>query len=98
MSFVISQKADDDLTKIWFEIAQLTKNIDFADNFVDDFDAEFMKLTKFVKMGEYRDNIIPNFRKWTFKKYIIYYSTERGYIRIERVLWGKQDQESHLKP
>jgi len=93
MSFKLSEKADSDLVYLWYDIALVTQNPDFADNYLDQFETEFVKLSKNPMIGESRGYLVEGFRKWTFKKYIIYYSVHSSYIRVERIIWGKKDQK-----
>jgi len=96
-TYLVSDPAKIDLIKIWWDIWDLSKSDEFADKFIDQLERQFSKLPFFPKMGESRDYLVKGFRKWTFKKYIIYYTEHKDYIRIERVLWGKQDQKKYVR-
>ena len=90
--YILSAIAKDDLLDVWLDIFELTKNAEFADNFVDSFTVAFEKVSKDPGIGESRDYLRPGFRKWTHRKYIIYYKPQNGIVRIERILWGRRQQ------
>jgi len=96
-SYLVSDHAKVDLANIWWNFWDVTKSDNAADKFIDQLEAQFSKLPFFPKMGESRGYLVKGFRKWTYKKYIIYYTNQKKHIRIERILWGKQDQRKHLK-
>ena len=91
-TYILSAIAKDDLLDVWLDIFELTKNAEFAENFVDSFTIAFEKVSKNPGMGESRDYLRPGFRKWTHRKYIIYYKPQNGMTRIERILWGRSQQ------
>ncbi|MFY0606860.1 MAG: type II toxin-antitoxin system RelE/ParE family toxin [Cyclobacteriaceae bacterium] len=91
-SYKLSEQAKDDLIEIWIDIFELTKNQEFADDFVDSFIPSFQKISKNPNIGESRDYLAPMLRKWTHRKYIIYYTEQQSFIRIERILWGRRTQ------
>lgn len=91
-SYLLSEEAVFDLEEIWLRIYELTKDSAFADKFIDSFFATFDKLSRNPGMGEARSYLVPGFRKWTHKKYMIYYTDQKEMIRIERILWGRRKQ------
>jgi len=91
-NYVLSATAKDDLLDVWLDVFELTKSTEFADNFVESFTIAFEKVSKNPGIGESRNYLRPGFRKWTHRKYIIYYRQQNGTVRIERILWGRSQQ------
>lgn len=91
--FEVSEIAKDDLLDVWLDIYELTRNIEFADTFVDSFIPAFEKIARNPGIGESREYLAPNFRKWTHRKYIIYYTDQKDFVKIERILWGRRIQK-----
>ena len=92
LQLVLAESVQDDLEDVWMDIFQLSKSTEFADSFVDSFIPAFERIAKNPGIGEPRDYLIKGFRKWTHRKYIIYYSSGEDWVRIERILWGPRQQ------
>lgn len=89
--------AEEDLSDIWSYIAFASEDTEIATRFITRLESVFSKLYSFPFKGESRDYLVSGFRKWTYGNYVIYYTIHEGYVRIERVMGGKQDQQEHLK-
>ena len=93
-NFFLSSEAKEDLNDIWLDIFELSKNVEFADAFVESFSEAFSKIAETRGIGESRDYLAPGsgLRKWTHRKYIIYYRPEGYDVVIVRVKWGRRLQ------
>ena len=94
-SNILSSHAEQDLNQIWFDVFQASKSEALADKYIDGLLSTIDKI-RFPHQGESRDYLVEGFRKWRFKKYLIYYSLRpfqgNKQVVIERVILGKRDQ------
>ena len=96
-TYRLSLEAEEDLSDIWSHIAFASEDPAIADRFILRLESVFPTLFTFPRKGESRDYIVLEFRKWTFGNYIIYYTIQDDYVRIERVLGGRQDQDRSIR-
>ncbi len=94
LTFKLAEEAESDLVKVWFDVFSISKSAELADKFIDEFYPAFQKLSNHPFIGESRDDLYDGLRKWTHKKYLIYYTIHFEFIRIERIIWGKQNQSA----
>jgi toxin ParE1/3/4 len=90
-----TREAIEDLDGIWDYIAR--DNPTAADRILDALNERFVLLSKNPEMGELQPLLADgNYRRFTFRNYIIYYRPLNQGIVLVRVLNGAQDHESML--
>jgi toxin ParE1/3/4 len=82
-------RAADDLIEIWDYIAD--DSVTRADLFIDDVDAKFQLLAEQPLLGRSREELAPNLRSFSLRRYVIFYEVIPGGIAIVRVLHGARD-------
>ena len=90
--YILSATAKDNLNDIWLHIFELSRDVEFADSFVESFTTAFETIAQTPKIGESREYLRPGFRKWNHRKYIIYYKPQENIVRIEQISWGRSQQ------
>jgi toxin ParE1/3/4 len=85
----ITGRAQTDLDRIWLRIAE--DNIPAADALTVEFISKFLLLGKFPELGPKRDDLVPNFRSFPVRNYLIFYRIIDDGIEIMRVVHGAQN-------
>lgn len=88
-NYRISDLAADDLVEIWYYISQ--DDPAAADRMMKRFEAAFMKLGDYPRMGRGRSRREDDFRVFTVGDYLIFYRMRDNYVDILRVLSGFLD-------
>lgn len=91
-----SPLAAEDLDGIFEYIARDKPRAAIA--FVDTLKEKCRTLARFPLLGASREGLIPGLRMFPVGNYVIYYRTESGGVRIERVLPGARDADSLFRP
>ena len=85
-------KAAEDITGVWDFIAN--DNLDAADHWVDQLDAQLRLLATQPLMGRARDELAPGIRSFPFGRYLIFYVPISGGIDVVRILRGARDVDT----
>ncbi len=88
----LTEAAEADLQEIWDYISE--KNIDAANRVIGDLMGKFRFLAKNSKIGKPQDKIILNLRKFSHKKYIIFYFEIENGVEIYRIFHGARNIET----
>jgi toxin ParE1/3/4 len=91
MQFHVTQKAEEDLDKIFAYWAQRS-GIDVADRLVDSIEDRFALLGDYPLVGRKCDEIAPDVFRFLAGDYLIYYRKRRSIIYILHVFHGARDQ------
>ena len=83
-----------DLRDIWLYIAQ--DSIDAADRFLDRLDRTIRLIAERPALGEPQDRIKQGLRRFVVGRYLIFYESIAGGIRVVRVLHGARRWENEL--
>jgi toxin ParE1/3/4 len=95
-NYVVHPKADDDLEKIWHYTIR-NWSIDRADQEIDELHSVFVNISLMPKMGREQIEVNPPVRIHIHGFHIIVYTVEEDFVKIVRVLGGRQDWLSILK-
>lgn len=87
-----SAAAEEDLTEIWFQIAE--HNLTAADRMVDLFARRFEQLLSHPESGERCDRLQVGLRHTTVENYVVLYRISQPDIEILRVVHGARDLPS----
>lgn len=87
-------KAEDDLFDIWYYIAIENNSRANADRFMEKIDKTFQQLAQSPMMGISQEKYGFNLRRHVFGNYLIFYSSTKTGILIERVLHGMRDTDT----
>ena len=82
---VFTDRAKEDLREIAFGIAEVSKNVDLAINFVREMQKSIVILKEFPNIGAVpRDRILKalGYRFLTFKDYLIFYTTDAENLTV----------------
>jgi toxin ParE1/3/4 len=90
----LSVEAKADLLDISAYIAR--DNSERARCFVDELETGCADLLRFPDSGRARPELAPGLRSKPHGRYIIFYTPERGKVRIERILHGARDIEAEF--
>ena len=88
----LAKSAKTDLQEIWDYISE--KSIDSANRVIKDLMEKFQFLAKNSKIGVTQDNFILNLRKFSHKKYNIFYFEIENGVEIFRVVHSARNIES----
>lgn len=88
-------KARADLIDIFYHIAG--DNPARAASFVGEIEQRCGKLPDFPEAGRARPELAEGLRSVPHGRYMIYYSSERSVVRIERILHGSRDVGARFK-
>lgn len=87
-----SPKSTEDLDGILNYICQ--DNPSAGIRFLENLKEKCRTLAEFQKLGASREELAPGLRAISAGNYVIYYTTDQGAVRIERVLHGAQDRDA----
>jgi toxin ParE1/3/4 len=87
-------KAAEDIAGVWDFIAD--DNLDAADHWVDQLDAQLRLLATQPLMGRARDELAAGIRSFPFGRYLIFYLPISGGIDVVRVLHGARDVDTEF--
>jgi len=85
----ISDLAEEDLSEIWFFIAQ--DNIEAADAFIDTILEKCHLIASSPRMGTERSELAPDVRSFPVGNYVIFYRQSKAGIEVARILSGSRD-------
>jgi len=85
----LSPAAENDLTEIWFYIAQ--DNVEAADRFADLVYEKCQLLAESPGMGTQRPELAPEVRSFPVGNYVIFYRPTENGVEVVRVLSGHRD-------
>ncbi len=90
-----SAEAEEDLIKIWLDIAQ--DNSAAADKMLRHIDEKFVLLAENPKLGQALPELREGMRRWPVGQYLILYREITGGVEIVRVVHGKRDLKRALR-
>ncbi|NEO87693.1 MAG: type II toxin-antitoxin system RelE/ParE family toxin [Spirulina sp. SIO3F2] len=89
----ITPRASRDIEAIADYIAAQS-TLEIAEQFLNDIDIIFQRLSQFPQMGRKRDELYPNLRSFPYKKYLVFYRLLNDEIEVFRIVSGYQDLNS----
>ena len=93
--FLRSAEAEEDLIKIWLDIAH--DNPPAADKMLRHIDEKFVLLAANPKLGRALPELREGMRRWPVGQYLILYREMTGGVEIVRVVHGKRDLKHALR-
>ena len=93
--FLRSAEAEEDLIKIWLDIAR--DNPAAADKMLRHIDEKFVLLAANPKLGRALPELREGMRRWPIGQYLILYREITGGVEIVRVVHGKRDLKHALR-
>ena len=90
MAYQITQKANEDLLKIWLYIATESYS-DYADNIFDRLLSQFDLISQNPDMGATRDELGKGIKLFPVDKINIVYTKIEGVVHIVRVIHSSRD-------
>ncbi|MBD2179525.1 type II toxin-antitoxin system RelE/ParE family toxin [Aerosakkonema funiforme] len=91
-NYILSPLAIQDLDDIYDYLAR--KNLDAAENFVDNIEQKCQTLARFPNMGKSYENLLPQLRGVPLSNYVIFYRQLQNGIEVVRILSGYRDFEA----
>lgn len=91
-NYILSPLAIQDLEDIYDYLA--SKNLDAAENFVDNVEQKCQTLAQFPNMGKGYENLLPQLRGVPLSNYVIFYRQLQNGIEVVRILSGYRDFEN----
>jgi len=95
MKIVISDKARDDLRRIYGYLA--IRNPQAADLLMREIDDRFKNLSRFPFIGRERSSLAPGLRSVLVGTHLIFYLVEPDRIVVVRVIDGRMDIDEEFK-
>jgi toxin ParE1/3/4 len=93
--FLRSAEAEEDLIKIWLDIAR--DNPPAADRMLRHIDEKFVLLAENPKLGRALPELREGMRRWPVGQYLILYREISGAVGIVRIVHGKRDLKRALQ-
>lgn len=90
-SLRVSPEAETDLDDIWVYVAQESQSLERADQFLDRFEAFFVRLTENPYLGRRRDDLRPGYRSFPVADYVVIYRVAAEDVLLLRIVRGSRD-------
>jgi toxin ParE1/3/4 len=89
MEIILSEKADQDLIRIYSYLAE--RDAKAAENLVRDIDRKLKNLASFPFIGRKRSHLGRGIRSVVVSNYLIFYMVQSSHIGIVRIIDGRMD-------